>query len=313
MKVDERTVRSALHELAEHTVPSESPVAAIMRRGQRARRTRRAGLAGACAGLVAVMAVSAVGLARPHQAPDEAVTPQMRLAAALEATGKTSFRLAITQQADPDERKGRTVRYTGAYEPATGTGYLSGDKQTGIWAQRIVGGMLYIQQGPDTWYQYSQCRRGFYFDNLKSGDGGTLSSAGLSADPAQLLDLLRGSGKVVELGRQGSGVKAVDRYRFAAVVQASLSGGTFCGEPSNSVVYVPINVTGEVEVGARSGKVRTITYRDPLLEATPVAAGDGQYKYQWRPSSTDSIKITIQMSDYGLPVLVKAPSHWQPA
>jgi hypothetical protein len=286
-------------------------VAAIMQRGQRARRTRNGGLA-AGVGLVAiaVLAVSAVGLAPPRPDPPGPMTPQLRLAAALEATGHASFRLRITLRADPAEHQDRTVTYTGGYDPAAGNGYLSGDKETGIWAQRIVGGVLYVQEGPDRWFQYSHCGQGFYFDNLKSGDGGTLSSAGQSADPAQLLDLLRRSGNVTDLGRAGSGAKAVDRYGFDAAVPVALPGSAVCGEPRPASVTT-INVTGVAEVGVQSGKVASITYREPFLEST--ITGDRSYTLHWQPSSTSAIKITVQMTDYGVPVLVKAPAHWNPA
>jgi hypothetical protein len=303
MKVDERTVASALRELAGHTQPSESPVAAIMQRGQRARRTRRAGLAGACAGLVAiaVAAVSAVGLAQPHRASPEPVTPQMRLAAALQATGQSSFRLRITLS-DPNGHGGRTVSYTGAYDPMARNGYLSGDKPTGIWGQRIVSGVLYLQFGSDRWVQYGHCGPGFYFYNLKTGDGGTLTRAGLSANPTLLLDLLRDSGNVTDLGRQGNGAKAVDRYQFVAAVQASPPGSTDCGEPTTSTVYVTINVVGVAEVSVQNGKVANITYQEPIIESA------GNSPSTWQPSSTYAVKIAIQMADYGLPVHVTAPA-----
>jgi hypothetical protein len=312
MKVDERTVGVALRELAKQTQPAGPPVAAIMQRGQRARRTRNGALAGACVGLVAiaiaaVTTLNAVGPAQPRRAPDEPMTPQLRLAAALQATGQTSFRLRITLQLQSDVggQKYDSDTYTGAYDPAAGNGYLSGIKRTGIWAQRIVGGVLYVQGGPDTWFQYSHCGPGFYFDNLKSGDGGTLSSAGLSANPAQLLDLLRRSGKVTKLGRQGSGAKAVDRYRFDAAVAVALPGSSLCGEPHPAPVTT-INVTGVAEVGVQSGKVGNLTYREPFLTTNPDRPN------MWQPSSTYAIKITVQMTDYGLPVVVEPPAHWKP-
>jgi hypothetical protein len=308
MKVDERTVGLALRELAEHTQPSASPVAAIMQRGQRARRIRTGALTGAGAGLaaIAIAAVSVVGLGQPHRAAHAPVTAQMRLAAAMEATGQSSFRLGITLS-DANGHYYRAVSYTGAYDPVTRNGYLSGDKETGIWAQRIVGGQLYVQQGPDDWLQYGDCGRGFYFDNLKTGDGGTLSSAGLSANPTRLMDLLRPSGTVTELGRQGSGADAVDRFRFVAAVQVWPPGATRCGQPTaHAGPPVTTTLTGVAEVGVHSGKVSAITYQEPMLEPT----GTGPHTFQ--PSSKYAIKIAIRMSDYGLPVAVKPPALPKP-
>jgi hypothetical protein len=303
MNVDERTVGTALRELAEHTQPTGPPVAAIMQRGQRARRTRSGGLAGLAAIAVVALTVStAVGLAQPRRAPDEPVTPQLRLAAALQATGQTSFRLRITLRTDPPDPKVDSLSYTGAYDPTAGNGYLNGNTRNGFRAQRIVGGVLYVQQDPDTWFQYRRCGPGFYFDNLKSGDGGTLSNVGTSANPTQLLDLLRRFGKVTELGRQGSGSKAVDRYRFVAAVPVAPPGSSMCGERTSSV-SVTINITGTAEVGVHSGKVGTITYREPLLAPT------GERPNVWQASSTYGTKITVQMTDYGLPVVVEAPAH----
>lgn len=308
MKVDEGIVGLALRELAEQTEPAGPPMAAIMQRGQRARRTRTAGLAGACVGLVVivVVAASAAGLAQPRRGPHEPMTPEMRLAAALEATGQTSFRLRITTQWDPPIPNVGPNVYTGAYDPAAGNGYLSGIKTDGIRAQRIVGGVLYLQQDEKTWWQPDHCGPGFYFDNLKTGDGGTLSRAGVSADPKQLLDMLRQNGKVTELGRQGSGAKAVDRYQFTAAVEAGLPGSSTCTSGAGSI-SVTINITGMAEVGVRSGMVGFLTYREPEILPVNTSTSGQQYSYKWQPSPTNGVRITVEMTDYGLPVVVKAP------
>ena len=132
-----------------------------------------------------------------------------------------------------------------------------------------------------------------------------MSRAGLSASPTQLLDLLHQDGNVTELGRQGGGAKAVDRYQFAAAVPARLPGSSLCESgPSSASVSVTINLTGVAEVGVRSGKVGYLTYREPVIEPT------GERPNMLQASSTNGIRVTVQMTDYGLPVVVKAPAHW---
>ncbi|MEU0553957.1 hypothetical protein [Dactylosporangium sp. NPDC006015] len=201
MPIDQH-LSDQLHDLVDREPGSPAPTRLLLERGRRrARRRRTAALAGVTAAAVLGVTAGAVALQQsPANGPAATAqksaqgnaqestqqgTPQIRLAAAVAASGSTSYAFTITMVAGPETRTAR-----GEFDPAATTGVLHyGDGSE----QRLVAGQRFIGDGKGHWK----------FQNDGRHDSLTFSGLGddpfpVSGDPAQLLQNLAKVGTVTE-------------------------------------------------------------------------------------------------------------------
>ncbi|MEV4130799.1 hypothetical protein AB0J72_01390 [Dactylosporangium sp. NPDC049742] len=197
MPIDQH-LSDQLHDLVDREPGSPAPTRLLLERGRRrARRRRTATLAGVTAAAVLGVAAGTVALQQSpasgpavtaQQSAQESApqgTPQLRLAAAVAASGSTSYAFTITMVAGPETRTAR-----GEFDPAATTGVLRyGDGSE----QRLVDGQRFIGDGKGHWK----------FQNDGRHDSLTFSGLGddpfpVSGDPAQLLQNLAKVGTVTE-------------------------------------------------------------------------------------------------------------------
>ncbi|MFF5231080.1 hypothetical protein [Dactylosporangium sp. NPDC000521] len=256
MPIDQH-LSDQLHDLVDREPGSPAPTRLLLERGRRrARRRRTATLAGVTAAAVLGVAAGAVALQQspaggPAVTAQESArqgTPQIRLAAAVAASGSTSYAFTITMVAGPETRTAE-----GEFDPAATTGVLHyGDGSE----QRLVDGQRFIGDGKGNWK----------FQNDGRHDSLTFSGLGddpfpVSGDPAQLLQNLSKIGTVAEAS---PGV-----YRFT-IRDASTSGeATVVDGKVRKVTYsTPFyGVAGRVLVAAVTvefaGYGKTVTVQKP--------------------------------------------------
>jgi hypothetical protein len=249
MPIDQH-LSDRLHELVDRESASPPPTRLLLERGRRARRRRTATLAGVTvAATVAVAAATgfvALQPARPAGTPSLATStqaegsPQLRLAAAVAASGSTSSAFTITMTAGKVTRTAK-----GEFDPATTTGVLRyGDGGE----QRLVDGQRFIGDGTGRWKHQNDGRH----DALSFSGLGN-EPFNLSSDPAQLLQNLSKVGTVTEAS---PGV-----YRFTIQHPgAEATPGAPTGGPG------PVT-TGEATVV--DGKVKKVVYSTPFHEDGP--------------------------------------------
>ncbi|MFY1688863.1 hypothetical protein [Plantactinospora sp. WMMB782] len=212
----EEHITIALRDHAEGEIDAELLLARATTRG-RARRARHgAVLAASLLALAGFGTVVGISDPRTPPAPSEAATstgsPEMRLAAAAMASETTSYEYSMTCALAA--RPGATVTdgersilnssrfrmdVTGAFDPATVTGYLRMRKSNLDYEQRLVRGARFtrlqrpgLKPGENNWSKPVNGQQGFEFGSSIPN----LPSA--VADPAGLLKLLRTRGSVSE-------------------------------------------------------------------------------------------------------------------
>lgn len=235
MSIDQR-LSDRLHAMVDHEPGSPAPTQVLLERGRRARRRRTATLAGVTVAAVAAVAAAATGVVALQQpAPPGRIvtapggTPELRLAAAVAASGSTSYTFTIKMVATVT----RTAK--GEYDPAATTGVLHyGDGGE----QRLVGGERFIGDGKGHWKKQNDGRH----DTLTfSGLGDDQFT--VSGDPAQLLQNLAKAGTVTEAS---PGV-----YRFTIP------------HPTDAALVT----SGEAMVA--DGRVKKVVYTTPFFENGP--------------------------------------------
>ena len=246
------------------------------------------GLAGALAAGVLSTGGAGPGATPAGTAVAGGESSQVRLAAAVSASRGTSYRVknTITYRSQPASPQ--TV-ITGAFDPATTTGYLRFASADGTpWSEeRLVGGDLYIGDlihlrplpsntakkpapSPEdrvNWtHDPGKKYTGLQYDDAKTGALGTVS-----ADPAELFDMLTKFG--ARISQTGP-----DTYHFEVAVapRPNLSDG---------------KVVGEVTVGS-DHRVAKVVYEATMHFATETFVADE----------------TLEFSDYGTPVTVERPA-----
>ncbi|NES16398.1 MULTISPECIES: hypothetical protein [Micromonospora] len=261
-----------------------------------------AGVAGVAGALAAALTVGAGGTAgspgpvaeRPATAASPE-SPQMRLAAAAAASENISYRVKVTTtnkdklppRGELPEPVARTWVTTGAFDPATATGYLD-SPNTGLrppmsigWLkERLVEGVLYHggldgadpDSGRVVWSRDPEGRQtSLDFDDALGGRLGT------STDPQQLFRMLRQAGAQVTQNPGGG-------YHFEVTVQDSSRG------------VAADRLVGDVTVDA-DGRIKTVAY-------------DRAARWNARgPEFTYHLHVLVELSDYGLPVQVEAPAN----
>lgn len=294
-----------LHDLAGPEPTSAPPVATLLRRGRQARRRRRA-----VTTLIAMLAAFALGgaavvVANPAPAPRDGATagteptgektggptgettgetPALSLVAAIAASQNLSYKIKINiavrkvpgrQLSEEDQRiweyvgeKGHDV--IGAFDPETATGFK---KAPGFSEDRLINGVWYMSEKDSRFTRAEGTRRTIHW-----GDPLTVSAG--DADPARTLDILRDQGTTTRTGTR--------TWHFHLDVPVSKQF------PMGQVI------DGDLTVGD-DDRVRQIRYepsypkdaRDP--RGVPVPQNGVQHV------------ITIDLFDYGTPVVVQVP------
>ncbi|MEV4507904.1 hypothetical protein AB0K00_02950 [Dactylosporangium sp. NPDC049525] len=295
MSIDQH-LSDQLHALVDREPGSAPPTRVLLERGRRARRRRTATRAGVTvAATVAVatgfVALQPAGPAGPGGTAGPATTttmatqestPQLRLAAAVAASGSTSYAFTISMVPKPvdgatltaeEERllvRSRTAQ--GEFDPASTTGVLRYDDGG---EQRLVNGERFIGDGKGHWK----------FQNDGRHDTLTFSGLGddpiaMSSDAPQLLKTLEDAGSVKEVS---PGV-----YRFHTQGPA--------GQASPGATYDQPGFITTGEVTVRDGKVAKVSYLSPL--------------FQGGPAPKVRAAVVVEFSDYGKQVIVQKPAHW---
>jgi hypothetical protein len=282
MNTLESQVAQRLHGLVDG-LDGDVPASAILRRGQRARRQRHT--LTVVAASVALLAVGGgVALAElPSTATHSpnaigAQAPPAGLDAILTATRSTTYRVYETIRTR--QVSGAVTTVTGAYDPATVTGFLHqpADDGPGFYEERLVHGVRYNgDAGTDKivhWHQVPGTFTGLdYANESDSAIGGT-------GDPTALLRNLTRSGATVT--KTGA-----DTYHFVFVV------------PAKDLEQYALSDTyaGDITVGPDS-RVAGITF-DRAVHWFAAGKPD---------RGPVDILVTIKLSDYGSPVKVEVPA-----
>ncbi|MBQ0895176.1 hypothetical protein KBX37_19055 [Micromonospora sp. U56] len=299
MSTDERDLSMALRDLADAQPPNEPPTDDLINRGQRARRSRTVATTGGALALFGVVAAATVGLVGPGGDPAStaaqpgptaaAVTPELRLAAAAQATAKSSFRFRVSTSrnwVDVGKPGSAKESFEGEFDPNGPTGRVTRPVK-GRLAQdgeeRIVDGDLYRSKG-GRWRNYGQPAifRSLHHIYVPFADPAT------TVNPASQLEALRSVGTVTALGTAGSGESAVERYSFSYV-----------STPSDADLPKKIPGKGIIEIGVKSQKVSKISF-STTIEYPNHHGGD-------QPSYHEEMEVTWLYSDYGLDVDVPIP------
>jgi hypothetical protein len=204
-----------LHELVDDEVAEAAPTGAVLHRGRQARRRRTATLAlsGVLALAVAGGVTSIALTDRPASGPAVAASgpasvpaPAVVLAAAATNTSRTSYRIRVVTETTGYD----TQTTTGAFDPATRTGYVDTLVGQTTYRERLIGGLIYLGGSwNDVWKQDGQEDRIPFVRDL---DGAPTASA----DPEQLLDVLRKAGGTVT-------ATGPDAYHFTVSVSPEVS------------------------------------------------------------------------------------------
>ncbi|MEH1167024.1 hypothetical protein V6V47_16735 [Micromonospora sp. CPCC 205539] len=298
MTIDGRDLSMALRDLADAEPPNEAPTADLIMRGQRARRSRTVATTGGALALLGVVAVAAVGLAGPGGDPGTtsaqpgsttaaAVTPELRLVAAAQASAQSSFRFRVSTSRNwVDRGKPGSAKesFEGEFDPNGPTGRVTRQAKGRIISEeRIVGGDLYISKGD----RFRHLGQPAIFRNL-THIYVPFADPATTVNPASQLDALRSVGTVTALGTAGSGESAVERYSFSYVSM-----------PTDADRPKTVPGEGIIEIGVKSQKVSKISFIT-IIEYPNHDGGD-------QPSWHEEMEVTWLYSDYGLDVDVQVP------
>jgi hypothetical protein len=225
-------------------------------------------------------------------------TPQLRLAAAAAASDNITYRVKVTttvkDKLPPKNELPEPVSpswvTTGAFDPATATGYLD-SPYTGLRPmvaasfehERLVNGVRYIgmrdgsarDNGKIVWSRYPGKQDNLDYD-LTLGGGLTTS-----ADPQELFRALREAGAKVTETPGGA-------YHFEVQVEVK-------DAPLRGVVD---RLVGEVTLGADK-RIATVAFDRTVTGS--VIKGE---------VFTTHLHVVTDLSDYGTPVKVEPPGHF---
>jgi hypothetical protein len=307
----EDLLAASMREEVAGLTPAPDLVACAAKRHRQRTRIR---LAASVTGTAGIAAAVAIGLTVASSGPgavrtgpgaakaggQAASSPQARLVAAMVTSAQLSYRLHLV---NTSKMPGRLINwyadYTGVYSPRTGSG-------TGVDILRLSGRSLTDPKSYGKVDGYFQVRIiGDHYYTRFSGNGepwrtghGTLVQAlilnggrawaptdGASADPAVLLAAVRRLGSVNFVGKSGSGARALDTYNFRYHI---------AGDGS----VKPHWLTGTIVVHDQSDLIAKITMQTSVTGARPQIADGGWLTF----------KTVMTFSDYGVPVIVKAPA-----
>lgn len=231
------------------------------------------GLAGAlAAGLTITGSAQVPKASGPPSA--SAQTPALRLAAAATASGDTSYRVKVTTD---------SFVYEGAFDPARKTGYLKAANEYGFLVQLLIDGTKYegteppADGVPDHHDGEKYSRYGQYpgtFDHL-SVEGGEVSDAAATPDPTALMKALRDRDAIITENADGT-------LHFEYTVKRN-------GGKSTSTTRGDVTL----DTHKRIARVATTLTWSSTVKGR-LDSGKG--------------KLTIELSDYGVPVKVQRPA-----
>jgi hypothetical protein len=282
MNVVESHVAERLHGLVDD-LTGEAPAQAVLRRGRRARRQRQTVTVAAAS--VALLAIGGgVALAeKPSTATHSpsavgAQAPPAGLTTVLTATRSTSYQVyeTITTKQAPGSR----TTVTGAYDPATVTGYLhqAYDDGPGFTEERLVHGTRYLgEAGTDRTVHWHRLPGTFTGLDYAGSSDTTIGSTG---DPDALLQKLTGAGATVT--KTGP-----DTYHFVLVVASK----------DLPEAAVSDSYTGDITVGS-DHRVASITFDRNVHWSIAGKPDKGPI----------DILVTVKLSAYGTPVHVEPPA-----
>ncbi|MET8352378.1 MULTISPECIES: hypothetical protein [unclassified Micromonospora] len=293
--IEEQLTIGMRQEVAGLALDTDVLGAATRRHGRRVtvrRASYAAGVMGLAGALAAVVAIGGPGASAPGgnapgaSAPGgnpppvaSADSPQLQLASAITASEAVSYRLKITVGSREDPDAGGTAE--AAWDPDRSTGWLTSSiPGGGAYYQRMINGTFYVgSSGSATWKQ--EPNNGY----LEYGDvlGG---AAGASADPKELFAALREAH--AKITRTGDG-----RYHFESTrsYDDEHSAGTR-------------TLVGDVTVGA-DGRVATVTY----LSSNKARIKAGVKSPKSGLTMESHQRLTLELSDYGVPVRVQKPTN----
>lgn len=299
MNIDERDLSMALRDLADAQPPNEPPTADLITRGRRARRSRTVATTGGALALLGIVAVAAVGVVDPGGDPAgtaaqpgptaAAVTPELRLAAAAQATAKSSFRFRVSTSrnwVDVGKPGSGKEFFEGEFDPNGPTGRVTKTSKGPVgpdWEERIIEGERYFPTG-GKWSNFGKEASFRILNHIYV----PFADPATTVNPASQLEALRSVGTVTALGTTGSGESAVERYAFSYV-----------STPSDADRPKKIPGKGIIEIGVTSQKVTKISFTT-VIEYPNHDGGD-------QPSYHEEMEVTWLYSDYGLDVDVPVP------
>ena len=236
------------------------------------------GLAGALAAVLAVGGGDALRVGGDRDPVVSVAEPRLELAAAVAASENISYRMKITINMRNAAEQQDIQISEGAYDPATRSGYRNwwNVGVPGVWQDRLVNGVLFEKQADgQVWRKRPS--------NGKFDYGLAEGAATASADPQDLFQALRTAG--VEVAKSPAG------YRFETSEQL---------DPEHFVKGTA-DISGDIVLDG-AGRIAKVTINKAVK---------GQLKPGLKKeTSVDSrMVVTVELSDYGTPVLVKAPTE----
>ncbi|WP_141579739.1 hypothetical protein [Actinomadura sp. WMMA1423] len=267
-----RMLRSATDE---RPIP-EAPIETLVHRGRRARRMRRSGAGALGTGAVALVVAAATigGNLVPGDDGGRTITTgrgsDVTLAAATEATTRTTFHVKLTRTLTSRGRGETVETYQGAFDAPNRRGYLRGPGAAPM-EQRFLGDERYVLRGK-TWHK---------IDPSSTRD--PLGPQELSANVLHMLRLLLVFDNSAPSRQTGDGPAAVQTYDFSSV-----------GNPAGPLGGM--RVSGSVTVGGAVPKIQK------MVQTSVPSTDAGK-------AGRDLVRITsvIEFSDYGTPVNVTRP------
>ncbi|MEH1164256.1 hypothetical protein V6V47_02585 [Micromonospora sp. CPCC 205539] len=291
--IEEQLTSGMRQEVAGVAFGSDVLGAATRRHGRRValqRTSYAAGVVGLVGALAAAVLIGGPGASTPGGDPAASAsdssspsatgdTPQLQLASAVTASENVSYRLKITTGSKEDPNAWGTAE--GAWDPARSTGWLTTQNPGGVgYYQRMVDGTFYVgSSGSTTWKQEPNNGNLEYADAL----GG---ATGASADPKELFAALReANAKVTKTGARTYHFESTRTYddKYAAGTRT---------------------LVGDVTVGA-DGRIAKVSYL--ATDTSRVKPGVKSPKAGLTLKSDH--RLTLQLSDYGVPVRVERPKN----
>jgi hypothetical protein len=268
MNAFDSQLANRLHDMVDDEPDSAPSTQILLQRwqGRRARRRRVVAVVGASFAVLTLGAITAVAVT-PSSTPNrpnveaEASSPRLELASAITATENISYQVKVTSGSK--DNPGNLDITEGAFDPETATGYLNSPYPGGVYYERLVDGVRFVGATGAGWKQYPGKHNRLAYDRVLNG------ALGATADPGQLLQVLKSKGSITQT--------APNTYQFKVTSDEHTA------------------LTGEVTVDT-SNRVERITY-----ERTTTVTKDGK-------SATSHDQVTLALSAYGTPVKVQRPT-----
>ncbi|MER7893716.1 hypothetical protein ABTX15_28265 [Micromonospora sp. NPDC094482] len=208
-----------LHDIVDGEPDSVPPTGALLERGRRARRRRTTTMVSATCALLALGAATAAtvatmptpgrsGVTAEGTPPARPASPAMELVSAVTASENISYRMRLTNSG-PDG-----LRYEGAFDPTTATGYVRVALDDSIMTELLIAGTRYeggerphgplpSDKGPgETYGRYGQ-HPGTYDRLSLYADGSNVLGAA-APDPAALFAALKSANATITENPDGT-------------------------------------------------------------------------------------------------------------